>query len=440
MLSYIALAVVCIILIIVIYYAFVANSDRSKRRRSERFLQESAGIFDDNARRALHELTQIEDPAPGDLFRRGNIVEYNIMEGNVRTRVGESADARRERILAVGTIARDYTDALRGMRRVEYRGNMDDYNPGFMLRRMEDFGQRFDDDDDPMMWQILAGFNDTLTTVGPAVRQDVIENRQQRAAAAAENREEAIDNYFDDAIKFTSDPQNVHDSKVNEDLRKTLRKLRETAPRVDSRAAIAECRKYIQEEYAKDPDNARKVNDALRILDIISRGESIGTFQDNEDRIFAVTWERTKHPRNRRNADLMKEAVVNALADSIERGANVCINGRCGRVLNSLVTLDYDSGVGGAMTYEAYKNQIFQETQNIIKAEIARAKESPDDTMRAVGESYEGANVEVSPEAEEAFKKYVKAEIDRNLDAYEGQLNPQEISQLKQECYAAVDF
>jgi hypothetical protein len=98
----------------------------------------------------------------------------------------------------------------------------------------------------------------------------------------------------------------------------------------------------------------------MRVLNKMSEGDMIGTFGENEDRILAYTWERCNHPRNRENAELMREAIANALSDGIENDTQVCINGRCGRVLNSLVTLDYDNEVAnGVMSFEAYKNQIF---------------------------------------------------------------------------------
>jgi len=131
----------------------------------------------------------------------------------------------------------------------------------------------------------------------------------------------------------------------------------------------------------------------------------------------------------------MREAIVNALADSIEGGNQVCINGRCARVLNSLVTLDYDENVGAAMTFEAYKNQIFQETKEIINQELDRALASTNDKLRAVGEAYEGSDVEVDSTVEEQFKQEIKQEIDRNMEKYEDKLTPAEIDNLKQECY-----
>jgi hypothetical protein len=433
MYSYFALGIVCIVLIIIVYWAFI-NNDSAKRRRAERLYQESGGNFDDNAKSALTELTRIDNPEPGDLFRRGNIFEYNILEGNLNQRFGPIRDPT-ERRTVVGNIVRDYTDALRGMRRTRVA------NPDFMLHHMEEFGNRARVDlDDDMLNIWLNGFHETLNNVGPEIRQETIDERVGRAVAAADDREQAIDNYFKDAVKFTSDAQNVHDSKVNSELRATLQKLRNSTPNVNVRANVANCRKYIQDEYIKDPDNRQKATNALRILDVVSQGNTIGTFNDTEDHILALVWERCKHPRNEENADLMREAIANSLADGVENGSPVCINGRCTRILNSLVKLDYDDNMGKAMTYEMFKSQIFNETQEILKQEIARAKDSTDADLRTVGESYEGKNVDTNPATEQQFKDAIKREIDQNFERYTEKLTPAEIGQIKQECYAAVEI
>jgi hypothetical protein len=439
MFNYIALVVVIIILIIVIYRVFIGNSDKSKRGRAETFYQNSSGTFDENARRALVELTQIDNPQPQDRFRRANIIEYNILEGNTQRRASEGENGRRTRINAIGNITRDYVDTLRGLRGHVRDIHDTDFNPGFMINRIENFGERamWETDDDLLI--LFQGLNTTLANEAPAVRREIIEDRKERAINNAENMEEAIDNYFEDAVKYTSDAQNVHDSKVNEDLRRTLRKLRSSTGRVNVSSSINQARDYIRNVYALDPANTHKVTNALAVLNTIEKGERITTFDDNEDNIFAYTWERCNHPNNADNEENLKEAVINALADSIERGAQVCINGRTSRVLNSLASLDFDEEVGNAMTYEAYKNQIFTESQEIIKQEIRRAKESDMALLRAVGESYEGRNVNVDPDVEEKFKEEVKMELSRNVERYADRLTDKEINQLKEECYAAID-
>jgi hypothetical protein len=438
MFQYLILAIVTIVLISLIYWVCISRGDKARRKKSEQALNESAGVFDQHARRALDELTQIQDPQPDDFFRRGNIFQYNLLEGNTRGTRGENRIARRQRQTAVGNIIRDYTDTLLGMQgRVADIGIDRDLGPDFMVHRIEDININLlgGFDDDLEIQRILAGFDNIVTTQVPAVRREIVQERRAQAIATANNRAEAIDNYFDAATKYTNDAQNVHDSKVNGDLRNTLQRLKRTAPAdLNPMQCIDECLEYIEDEYSHE--HGEKVRDAVSILNKISEGNPIGTFGEREDNIFALVWTRCSHSANRSNKDLMREAVVNALADSVEGGNQVCINGRCARVLNSLVTLDFDKSVSeGAMTFEAYKNQIFQETKELINQELDRALASTDDKLRAVGEAYEGTDVEVDSAVEERFKQEIKQEIDRNMEKYEAKLTPAEINNLKQECY-----
>lgn len=434
MFQYLILAIVIVGIISLIYWVFVRGDDRTKRKKSEMLIKNSIGTFDKNARAALDELTKIRDPTPDDYFRRGHIIQYNLLEGN-------ALRGRREHRTAVGHIVRDYTDALVGMRdRVGADAELErDLNPDFIVHRIEDFNLQlggYDEEDDEIM-QLIYGFNDAVATHAPAVKQEIIEQRRNRALAEATTRAEAINVYFDTAQIYTNDTQNVHDSKVNSDLTETLTKLKKTAAQdIDPAECINEIRNYLHGEYARDPNNNHKVANAERILNKMVRGGVVSPFNEREDHILAYTWERCKHPNNQKNTKLMRDAVINSLADAVENGNEVCPNGRVGRVLGSLVTLDYDERVAnGPLTAEAYRNQIFQETKEIINRELERAKSSTDPDLKAVAEAYEGEDVNIKPDIEAKFKEDIKYEIDRNVDKYSNKLNDNELNNVRQDCY-----
>ncbi|SIP86110.1 Hypothetical protein PACV_397 [Pacmanvirus A23] len=424
MFQYLILAIVITILISLIYYVFC--KDRIRRKKSEKFINNSAGTFDESARRALDELTQIRNPTPADHFRRGQLLQYNLLEGNQQI-------MRRQRNV-VGDMIQEYTNAL-----ADFNVQDNFVNPDFMMYRIEDFHrnlQIFDDDNDELV-QLALGFDTMVNNRAPVVRQELIEERVNRAVSNSTTRAEAIEKYFDNSIKFTDDRQNVHDSKVNSDLRETLRKIKATAPRnIEPVIICEEIDYYIHNDYTDDPNNAYKVTAASTALQTMSRGELITTFNERENYILSYVWERCKHPSNSENMQLMKEAVANALADSVENGTLVCINGRCSRVLNSLVLLDFDRDISsGVMTFEAYKNQIFQETKEIINQEIERAKLSSNVKLQNVGLAYDGEDVEVDEDVENEFKQEIKREIDRNMEKYSTKLTPVEISNISEECY-----
>jgi hypothetical protein len=424
MFGYILLAFVVIILISIIYWLYIYNSDKRRRERASKHAQASCGTFDANAQQALAELSNIAQPTPADHFQRGRILQHNV--------IGGEPIARRMIPHIIDNVIQIYTNSILGL-----RDDPHDADPAFIIDHIVDFNRQLDhaNFEDEYMAQVVFGFNNTVAAAAPLVREEAIKNRVEAAVTDSVTRSAAIDKCFNTAIKYTNDSQNVHDSKVNKDLHMALVALKETAPaELSPPAAIEEARAYIR---AKRPTiGAESAANALQVLDRISGGETIGTFGDTEDRIFAYTWERCKHPRNVENAELMREAIVTALAECIEKGSQVCINGRCGRILNSLVMLDFDRDVAaGAMTFEAYKNQIYQDTNTIVNEAIDRAVNSDDAELQAVGRSYETGDISSRTGAELQFKAEIKAAIDANLHTYADKLSRVELDNLRQECY-----
>jgi hypothetical protein len=426
MFGYILFAVIVILIISLIYWVLLSDSDPAKRARVEVLLRESAGGFDEPAQKALDTLESIKNPRPRDRFRRGQIIRYNLLEGRLR----RNRAARHN-------IVRDFTNTLNDIGDDVRRAPADEYQDvgrAFMLHNIEEFGHDllYNLTDEELNNQLYLGFFEAVHQHGPAVRKDIIEQRVTEAKHTASNRAEAIEHAFDSASVYTSDAQNVHDSSVNSDLRETLRKLKNTSPPItDTSKYISAAEKYINEH---DDISDTKARAALRTLDMIKRGEQIGTFGDSEDRIFSYTWERSNHPRNAEKAALMRDAVVDALANSFEGGSQVCINGRAGRVLGSLATLDFDPSLGEVMTFEAYRNQIFQETKDIVNSAIENAKNSPDADMRAVGAAYEEGGDPVG-EGAKTFTESLKTSIDNNIDTYSGKISDADRGNIKQECY-----
>lgn len=406
--------IIIVILVLIWQRARTSNTD-TIRREAEELRNGSAGTFDAAAAAALERLDNIENPTARDRFNRAAIVDQNVMQSDVNDYIADPVDLQRR-------VAAEYGRALDNME--------PDMDAIFMINYIENFNDRAHDPQ-------LAN---TLATTVPGIHSESIERRKLVPAA---NKREAITNYLENSINYTSDPQNVHDSSINSDLRATLRKLRASSPNADPHTAIYEVRNYIDANVT-----GPKRHRAERTLNIIEKGHKIGTFDDTEDGILSVVWERAKDKRNSANEVAMKDAIVTALADSVENGSPVCINGRCARVLNSLVTLDFDPNVGSAMTLEAYRNQIFKETQDIIKNHIDTATKSTDPAIRAVAESYNSSIVnsstvsatqsETFQRAEEQFQNNVKKAIDVNISTYINKLAPRDLERITRECHAAV--
>jgi len=100
------------------------------------------------------------------------------------------------------------------------------------------------------------------------------------------------------------------------------------------------------------------------------------------------------------------------------------------------VTLDFDPSVGSAMTFEAYRNQIFQEVKEIIDKEIEKAKNSGDAELAEYAKSFDsGDPLEDGGPAEERFKRQLKNSLDKHIDRYRDKLGEREIEQVRQEAY-----
>lgn len=433
MFQYIAVGFVIIVIICLIYYAFYWKSDEYRRGAAEAYLDMSTGTNDAAAQRAIESLNAITRPQARDFFARGRVRQMNVLENNLR--------APRNRPI-VEAITRDYANAMRAMTR-EQRPD------AFILNNIEQFALGLRDED--ILDDFAAAFALLVNTHAPAVAQKSVDQRLAAAVANSETRAEAMGKYFDQSVKYTEDRQNVHDRKIVGDLLHVLQSIREGAPPMNPGASVAEAHDYIDHVYSRDPLCGHRAQEAKMTLRKLAEGGEVLSFADTEDRIFASVWDRADHPENAENKNAIRESIVTSLADCVENGNVVCANGRCGRVLNSLVTLDFDPEISerGALTLEAYKNQIFRETKELVSAEINKARASDDPNMKAVGDAYlTGSTIEdISANAKEPnqvrgadreFKKIVERAITDNINRYADRLSPQELARTKEECMAYV--
>lgn len=408
-----------VVVVFLILIFVVSKRDAAKRQRAKDKLQKSIGIFDEPAVDALAELESIKKPTSDDSFMRGSIVQHNILQNDWSNATNQQ----------VTQIARDYKHALIDWDNTE--------NPAFMLNRIQDANREmqniaFDDD---YILRAIMDLDDVVNTQTNVIQGSAIEKRLDDAIAKSATRAEAVDRYLESSQAYTNDAQNVHDKSVNRDLNATLRELRSTMPTgYTSTRAINEARQYCNGPYRREYGDG-KADRAQRCLDIIAIGGGISTFDDTEDNIFAATWSRCDIRQNKRNKKNMCDGIMHALADSIEGVNPVCMNGRCARVLGSLVTLDYDTEVGSAMTFEAYRNQIFQETAQLIKEEVQSAKNSKDDDLREAGEAFDSA--EPSTERGDAMlKENILRSVKNNIITYSNKLSHEELASIQRECLA----
>ncbi len=404
------LAFAVVMVIILLWYAYHNNCDGETRRRYEKLLGESAGIFDWAARTALDELETLHHPNPHDYFAQGRILQLN--------RLDNLLDGEQNRQI-IADIANDYTHALTGLRARTALQNADI----FIADQIENF------------WRDAFADNTAVTTAVGSLHTAAASDRRDAAVENAVTKSEAVGEFFDESVHYTSDMQNVHDGAVNADLRKIYKKLKEVNP-ADVEGVLDCVEASIHQKYS----GGTKLDSAMKVLLKIREGNHISTLGATEDMVLARVWERSSHWKNTTNKTLMRDAILEALTDCVEGGNVVCINGRCGRLLNSLVTLDYDTDVAaGAMTGEVYRNQIFQEAQAIFKDELSAARSSSDSNMVNLAHYYDGLAQIVDANTDVTFKERVRGLISRNIDGYTNL--PQSLREkIKSECYIGIDI
>lgn len=406
---------VVIIILLLIHYLKTPTAQEHYTR--------SSGIYDTHAAAAL---AAIDARNPADRFTRAQVRLHNIMRDD------RFDDRYRGGLL--DAVADDYFHVMNDLNTLPVT------DADYMLMQIHAFNDIY-----TPTGIIPQPFVQALTTANVATTERTIAERKQ-IAAAEPTPVAAVDKYFDLSAHYKSEPQNVHDIAVNSDLRQTLARIRmhERDP-VSARDAISEAREYAEGPYAENPLNdGAKVRRAIGVLNRIAENNFISTFADTEANIFASVWGRANHPSNRKSADVMREAIIDAVADADQDGNIVCINGRTARVLNALATIDSDSQIAdAAMTMQAYKNQAFAEAREIITREIATAAQSQDPARSAVGQMFNEPsrdNVEVDEQTEREFISDVKQEISRNMEQYRNKFSPGEYQKILAECYAGIEF
>jgi len=414
MFAHLLFAFILVIIVSLVYWFFFC--DTALRKSANTLLQKSAGGFDTSAQQALAKIKCIRAPIATDYFEHGRILQYNVLyDDEIPNGIITEHDRINDHIAGL------YIAALNNLV-PNHAGN------DFIIQQIREF-ERYEAN-----MRAQPNFTTTLLTTallaGESSEQQAVADRIVAAKLATTTRADAIVKYFDDSTIYTSNAQNVHESQVNSDLTRIFYKM-------DQHVNIGDSFNSAREFILSHP-NANSGN-ACIALDKMQSGTPISTFGTTEDVLFASIWSRCSHPKNSKNRTNMQAAVVAALADCVENNILVCTNGRSARILNSLATLDYDPEIaaGGAMTYEAYRNQIYYETKAIIDQEIDRALGSNDPVLQKVGKSYEsGSETCEHLDAYSDYKKGIQLLVDNNINTYSSRMTIEDLNKIRYTCHA----
>ncbi len=249
------------------------------------------------------------------------------------------------------------------------------------------------------------------------VRQARVVNAQIKTAAKSilPPKIMAIENYYQER-PLPNDPQNVHDSEFNEELgtlyralvaknMHTDKPLERAEHVVTDEELLQEIDKYIQGR----PEESR----ARPIFQRMQEAATISSLGTNERRILLETWKRTHAPINVKanKVDDLRAAIVQGLADCMEsrelgKWSEVCVTGRCGRVLGALTLIDADQTLSTPL-----------KTQAVLRKEaFAAAYRIINDTLEAapnnIVEQYQG----FKPITDEAAVNKLEIDLHKEID------------------------
>jgi hypothetical protein len=333
-------------------------------------------------------------PTYTDHFQRAEIIRHNLLD-NLNNFVVDAFTT---------IIANQIVDGYQHVANAP--GLPNDPHVIFMINRMDDF---------PLFFG-----GEALQRA----RTETFQQRKDRAVGKTENKMEAIKEYFNEATTYVNDPQNVHDNKVNKDLKRIYDKI--AVHGYTREELVSQMTTYINTQ----PQSAL----ALATLQKMLEGHPFPTLNATEDEIVCAVWARSLHPDNVDNASNIQNSIYLALVDCWEHDTLVCQNGRIAKVMGSLSLVDNDPDVL-VINDQTYRNQIYKEVVDIVDDEVNAALESDDPDVQAAGQSYY-EDAEITPEIT-LLKDRIKDRIDQNIATYTN-FTAQEQANIKAECYVAA--
>lgn len=174
-------------------------------------------------------------------------------------------------------------------------------------------------------------FRATRRLIDRHTQNIVREDRRERDPADGQNDEENLPAFM------RNDMHNVHDTGVIGTIRNSIQNLQHnTKIGKDVTTSLREVRGML----AGMPETDKR-NDALLALDAIERSYiPLSSTNIREVDALNLVWNRIHAPINEKNAQALRENLVDELAECIEHSKPVCSTGRFTRMLDTLNAVD----------------------------------------------------------------------------------------------------
>jgi len=250
--------------------------------------------------------------------------------------------------------------------------------------------------------------------------------------ADAKTKLESAELYTIDRLRHI-DPQNVHDSNLNQNMVEIAKKLQFTPlTREDKEEIIS----LIQRAVSGVENSAKRV----QVIDLVSQSfvstAELVAIGKTESAIVAAVWNRAKHPKN--DPKVVKENIITAFIASVENGQPLCLTGRVSRLLQALTFSDFEFRPEDLCDKQTYKNEIYSSVNRELQNKLAVWSNSSFELERQFAESYINPAIVIDPGVEKKFKDELYTSICEISDMYKDKMSAAELDKVKNETYMAI--
>jgi hypothetical protein len=187
-------------------------------------------------------------------------------------------------------------------------------------------------------------------------------------------------------------------------------------------------------------DDQGRRNRALQVLDRMKQGAEISSLGTNERQVLLEAWKRTHAAENEAVQDKVAElqsSIVDALADSMEsrelgKWQEVCVTGRCSRVLGALTLLDANEHLAAPLkTTAILRKEIMEHAYKTLNETISTA-----DTT--IAEQYQGLKPVTDQAAVTALEQELRTKIEQSIRQEYPHVNSRTLEPLIQDAQAGI--
>lgn len=182
------------------------------------------------------------------------------------------------------------------------------------------------------------------------------------------------DNIMHVPTQIKNDPQNVHETSVVKGITKSISNLQKN---IDTHIKLEKATHDIRDYINNAQIDEQKKKNAIKTLDACEKNISpLMSSGVNDSEVLRLVWSRIHHKENADRQNDLKNNLVTALADSVERGSVVCATGRVSHIIGALDKTDANEDIVDIKPEWAIREEIGSKVNLMLNNAINSA--SPD--------------------------------------------------------------